>query len=139
MKENLEIKQENLPDLSEATSWEKAAELCRLLDKKLAQDLVWIDVSASSELTDYYIVATGRSSTHVLALVGELEFEAGRRGIQLLHPEHKDGSTWLLLDFGDVIVHIFSREGREFYRYERLFDEAQRLNVSEVLREEDGN
>jgi ribosome-associated protein len=133
------INQAQLPDLSEASSREKAAELCRILDKKLAQDLVWIDVSDSSELTDYYIVATGRSGTHVLALVGELEFEAGRRGIQLLHPEHKDGSTWLLLDFGDVIVHIFSREGREFYRYERLFDEAQRLDVSAVLDEGDGN
>jgi ribosome-associated protein len=138
MKE-MEINQAQLPDLSEASSREKAAELCRILDKKLAQDLVWIDVSDSSELTDYYIVATGRSGTHVLALVGELEFEAGRRGIQLLHPEHKDGSTWLLLDFGDVIVHIFSREGREFYRYERLFDEAQRLDVSAVLDEGDGN
>mgnify|MGYP003310493955 CR=1 FL=1 len=131
MKENLEIKQENLPDLSEATSWEKAAELCRLLDKKLAQDLVWIDVSASSELTDYYIVATGRSGTHVLALVGELEFEAGRRGIQLLHPEHKDGSTWLLLDFGDVIVHIFSREMRQFYNLDKLYSDTEQIKVED--------
>ena len=97
MKENMEMTQANLPDLSEASSREKAAELCRILDQKLAQDLVWIDVSDSSELTDYYIVATGRSSTHVLALVGELEFEAGRRGIALLHPEHKDGSLGCFL------------------------------------------
>ena len=132
MAENL-ITEQSVPDLSEATSKEKAAELCRILYQKLARDLVWIDVSQSSELTDYYIVATGRSGTHVLALVGELEFEAGRRGIHLLHPEHKDGSTWLLLDFGDVIVHIFSREGREFYRYERLFDEANYLDVTAVF------
>lgn len=139
MTDILNAEQKMTSDLSEATSREKAAELCRILYQKLAQDLVWIDASQSSELTDYYIVATGRSGTHVLALVGELEFEAEKRGIHLLHPEHKDGSTWLLLDFGDVIVHIFSREGREFYRYERLFDEAQYLDVSAVLPAENGD
>ena len=120
-------------DLSAAPSKEKAAELIRILDQKLAEDLLWIDATATSEITDYYIVATGRSSTHVKSLADEVEFEASRRNIPFLHQEGRDGGAWLLLDFADVIVHVFSREARETYRFERLYKEEDYLDISSVL------
>ena len=120
-------------DLSAAPSKEKAAELIRILDQKLAEDLLWIDAPATSEITDYYIVATGRSSTHVKSLADEVEFEASRRNIPFLHQEGRDGGAWLLLDFADVIVHVFSREARETYRFERLYKEEDYLDISSVF------
>ena len=126
---------EEVKDFSTASSKEKAMELIRILYQKLALDIRWIDASFTSEITDYYIIATGRSTTHVKSLADEVEFEAGRRKIPFHHLEGRDGAAWLLLDFGDVIIHVFSKEARETYQFERLYKEENFLDVSELIGE----
>ncbi|MCQ2385815.1 MAG: ribosome silencing factor, partial [Clostridia bacterium] len=95
-----------------------------------------IYVADVTVLAEYYVICTGRSSTHVRALANHLEEQASKQGITALHAEGKDNAEWVLLDFGDVIVHIFSREAREFYRLEKLFKPEAFLPIPEVPSEE---
>ena len=126
---------EQVIDLSTATPKEKAEEVIRILHKKLAKDIRWIDVSGVSEITDYYIIASGRSTTHVKSLAGDMQFEAEKRKLPLHHLEGRDGGNWLLLDFGDLIVHVFDRETRAFYNIERLYKEENFISTEALTAE----
>lgn len=110
-------------------SREKAEEIIRTLYRKLAKDINWIDVRGLSGITDDYIVATGRSGTHVQALADEMELLAERQGWPAPHMEGRGSGEWLLVDFTDVIVHLFGREAREFYRFERLYPAERFLPI----------
>ena len=126
---------EKIMDLSTATAREKAEELIRILYEKLALDIRFVDVSSSSEITDYYIITTGRSTTHVKSLADEIQFEAERRCIPFHHMEGRDGAMWLLLDFCDVIVHVFTKDARENYQIERLFKDENFVDISNLIGE----
>ena len=82
-------------------------------------------------------MAYARSATHARALANELERVLGAAGIPPKHPEGLEGGEWILVDVGDVIVHIFSKEAGEFYRFERLFKEDSFLSVADVVTEND--
>ena len=107
---------------------ELAKALVRVLYEKQASDILLYHVADATVITDYEIVCTGRSSTHINALADELDF----RTEDAVRMEGRDGGSWVLLDLGTVIVHIFARDAREFYKLERLLPEEGRIDVSDL-------
>jgi ribosome-associated protein len=111
----------------EPTALEKALLAQRALVDKRAVDPVLLDMREITLITDYFLICHGSSSVHVRALsegVAEALKEAGARPVGV---EGRAAARWILLDFGDLIVHIFAREEREFYALERLWGDAARV------------
>ncbi len=88
--------------------------------------MVVLDISRLTVLADYFVIASGRSELQVEALYNELHDNLAQKGI---HPKHLDQSKrWIVMDYGDIIVHIFHHEERSFYDLERLWADARRLS-----------
>lgn len=119
------------PDLSSADALTVAKTACRLLSDKLSLDVKLIYVGESA-LTDYYVVGYGRSSTHVKALANDVADELAACGVYARRVEGLDTADWVLVDLGDVIVHVFGKEASEFYRFERLFKAEAFLRTDDV-------
>lgn len=112
---------------------EKATLAVKLLDSKKAKDIDLLKVGELTILADYFVICTADSSTQVKALADTLEDEFEKVGIMPYSREGKDGLNWLLLDYGDVIVHIFYREMREFYSLEKLWSDAEKIDISKII------
>ena len=84
-------------------------------------------------LTDYFVIASGTSSTHVKSLADEVDFQLGQQGIQPMHTEGMDARNWIVLDYAEVIVHVFYPEARNFYDLEHLWADAEEVDISEFL------
>ena len=112
-------------------SRETALAAARCIDAHKAEDTVVLALGEHSQVADYFVIATARSSTHLAALAREL-FEALRaEGVRPLNRHrHAVASGWLLVDCGDVVVHLMEREQREFYDLERLWFRAARVPYS---------
>lgn len=93
-------------------------------DSKQAEDLVALDVSGPLPLTDIFLLASGRSERNVVAIAGEIEDKLIQAGVKPLRREGRTEGRWILLDFGDVIVHVFHEEDRMFYSLERLWKDC---------------
>ena len=98
-------------------------QMAALLDTKNAEDIVLIDVSKATIIADTFIVCSGRAANHVKMLADELEQAMAKEGIHRRRMEGYQEGRWIVLDFGDIIVHIFHREEREFYDIERLWQD----------------
>ncbi|MBE6656216.1 MAG: ribosome silencing factor [Ruminococcaceae bacterium] len=118
-------------DLSDASSLTVAKTVCRLLSEKLSLSVKLI-FAGESALTDYYVVGYGRSSTHVRALANDVEDGLAAAGVYARRTEGLDTADWVLVDFGDVILHVFGKEASEFYRFERLFKPEAFLHIDDV-------
>jgi ribosome-associated protein len=92
-----------------------------VLSDRQALDICLLDVSKSSSFTDYFVIATAQSPLHFGALVEHLERELAKQGNHLRRAEGTAASGWVLLDFADLIVHLFTPEKREYYRLEELW------------------
>ena len=106
--------------------------IARVLDKKKANDIKAIHITEYSIVADYFIVASGTSNTHVKSLADDLEYEMKQQGVE---PDHIEGRAtgWILLDYGTVIVHIFTPESREYYNLERLWSDAQTVDLGDAV------
>lgn len=93
-------------------------------DKMGGEDLVALDVSEPMPLADIFLIVTGRSERNVGAISDEIERALHEAGHKLLRREGKAGGRWILCDFGDLVVHVFHREEREFYALERLWKDC---------------
>ena len=118
--ENKEIATTPL-DAADAKSLAEA--IAEVLDSKKARDIKVLYVEDKTVISEYFVVCTGNSSTQVKALAGEVEYRIGERGIEPYSVEGRDNGTWLLLDYSNVIVHIFGREAREFYNLDKLYED----------------
>ena len=116
------------------TELEKALATVKILDKKKAVDLKAIHITDYSIVADYFVIATGTSNTHVKSLADELEYEMSKLGIEPNHIEGK-ATGWIVLDYGTVIVHIFTDESREYYNLERLWSDAEDVDLSDIVTE----
>jgi len=96
-----------------------------ILEDKKAVDLEIIDISEVSVLADYFIICSGTSTTHNRTLADELAFKMGEAGYNMIHMEGYESARWILLDFGDLVVHIFHKEDRSFYNLERLWSDGK--------------
>ena len=93
-------------------------------DKK-ASDVLLLDIRDISTIADYFVICTGNNARQIQAIADALGEELKKQGAQLLYREGIADTGWMLLDFGDVIIHIFGPKEREYYRLERLWSEAQ--------------
>ena len=112
---------ETLPALDNGNAKELAEAIALVLDSKKGRDIKVLHVEDKTVISEYFVVCTGNSSTQIKALAGEVEYRIGQRGVQPYGVEGRDNNTWLLLDYSNVIVHIFSREAREFYNLDKLY------------------
>ena len=101
-----------------------AEAIASYLDAKKGDNITVLDVAEKTSLTSYFVIATATSTTHAKALGDEVDFQTSRRGASPIHSEGRAGGAWVLLDFGPVIVHVFTREARDFYRIERLYTDG---------------
>ena len=95
-----------------------------------------LKLSDVTTLTDYFIICTGNSSTHVKILADEVDEKVDTQGKLTYHKEGYQSASWVLLDYGDVVVHIFHKEAREFYNLEHLWSDGERINIDSILKEE---
>lgn len=102
------------------------------LDEKKAEDIKIINLEGISVLADYFIIANGTNSSQVQALVDNIEEELHKAGYSLKQREGYSNGNWVLLDFGDVIVHIFDRENRLFYDLERIWRDGKEIAFDEL-------
>jgi ribosome-associated protein len=117
--------------LKTTDSREKALLAVRYALEKKAYDLLLIDVSALSSLADYFLICTGRSDTQVQAIVQSIDEGLSQNGMRPLSIEGYSAGQWVLADFGDVVVHVFQEQVREFYDLERLWARAPRVALPE--------
>lgn len=109
-------------------SKEKAVFAAKILDDKKGEDIKILEVKGLTSLGDYFVLATGSSSTHVNSLSDTVEEKMKETGIAIKHREGKDG--WILLDYGDVIVDIFDYESADFYDLGRLWSDAPQIDFN---------
>ena len=105
----------------------------RVLDDKKAQDIKILRTTELTVLADYFVICTGSSTTHVKTLIEETDHALTEAGEPPLRREGYRGDNWILLDFGCVIVHIFLKETRSFYDLERLWGDAEEVELSSLL------
>ena len=115
------------------TSLELAVRAVKALDGKKAEDLKIIGIRDISVLADYFVLATGTSGTHVKSLADEVEFRLGEAGVKPDHTEGYRSNTWVLLDYGRVVVHVFTPESRRFYDLDRLWRDGETVDLSGYL------
>ncbi len=109
---------------SDKSSYNLAKALARIISEKKGEDIIIFDLKDISPITDYFVIATGLSDIHNKTIAEHLsEFEEPN------HIEGLEGGGWILLDYIDVIVHIFSKEAREFYGLERLWGDAPQIKI----------
>ena len=110
--------------LNEADGRTLAEAIADVLDSKKGRDIKVLRVDDKTVIAEYFVLCTGGSSTQIKALAGEVEFRIGERGVAPYGVEGRDNNSWLLLDYSNVIVHIFSREAREFYNLDKLYGDS---------------
>lgn len=115
------------------TSYEQSILTARALSSKKGLDIKVIEIADVSVLADYMVIATGTSTTHVKALADEVEYQLDKAGVSVSHIEGYRSNTWILLDYIDVIVHVFSDEAREFYDLDRLWQDGKEIDISEIV------
>ena len=119
--------------LDNENSFEKAALAVKVLDKKKASDISCLKVSDLTILADYFITCSAGSTTLVKALADYVEDEFAKEGIHPEAKEGKGGNEWMLLDYGDLIIHIFHKEMREFYGLDKLWNDAQEIDINTII------
>jgi ribosome-associated protein len=110
---------------------EQLERVVRALASKKAQDITVLELRGLTIIADYFVIATGTSSLHIRALVDAVLADARTQGIKGIRPEGESEATWVLVDLGDVVVHIFDAEHRDFYQLERLWADAPRVPMPE--------
>ncbi|MBO5716083.1 MAG: ribosome silencing factor [Clostridia bacterium] len=113
---------EEIVSLENATPLEVAKAVETFLDNKKGRDIKVLHVEDVTSIADYFVVCTATSNTHVKALSGEVEYQLERRGVNAYHIEGRDNNSWVVLDYCNVIVHIFNREARDFYNLDKLYE-----------------
>lgn len=113
---------EEIVSLENASPLEIAKAVETFLDNKKGRDIKLLHVEDVTSIADYFVVCTATSNTHVKALSGEVEYQLERRGVNAYHIEGRDNNSWVVLDFCNVIVHIFNREARDFYNLDKLYE-----------------
>lgn len=114
------------------TSKKMAAAACRALDSKKGEDIRVIDISEISVLADCFIIANGNSNSQVQALVDNVEEELAKEGYTVKQREGYGLGNWVLLDFGDIIVHVFDKENRLFYDLERIWKDGKTISMEDL-------
>jgi len=112
---------------------ELVKDIVKILDSKKAMDIQVLKIGELTTIADYFVIATGGSNTQVQALCDNVEDELAKKGIKHTSIEGYNTANWILLGYDDVIVHIFQREPREFYKLEHLWQDAEKIDISDLV------
>lgn len=103
--------------------------IIKALEDKKATDISVLDISKLSVMADYFIIGSGANKNQIRAMIEEIREKLGRAGIEASHIEGTEASGWILLDYRDIIIHIFDAESRAFYDLERIWSDAESIRV----------
>ena len=117
----------------------KMEKIVKVLDNKKAVDIQVLDLRGITLIADYFIVCTGNSTTQVKALADNVDEEMSKLGEEPVSREGYNSANWILLDYSDVIVHVFYEEARNFYALERLWADAKNVDIKDILVEGEDN
>ena len=112
---------------------EIAYAVTKALDEKKGMNIKLLKIDKISTLAEYFLICTGTSNTHVKTLCDYAEYAMEEVGEPLLSREGHRGNSWELLDYGAVVIHVFTEEAREFYNLERLWADAEQVDLSNIL------
>ena len=118
------------------TPKEIAHEVTKALDSKKGMDIKLLKMDRVSSLADYFLICTGTSSTHVKTLCDYAEYTLEQLGETMLGREGHRGNSWELLDYGTIVIHVFTDEARKFYDLERLWADAEQVDLKDIIIEE---
>lgn len=116
--------------MNEAKEMVKIA--CQALAEKKAENVVTLDIGGLSIIADYFVITNGHSEAQIGAMIDEVTEKLHRAGFQCKQQEGTPGGDWVLLDYGDMIVHIFNPDSRAFYNLERIWGDAVRVTEAEI-------
>lgn len=115
-------------------SIELASNIVKILDSKKADNVELIKIRDLTIITDYFVIASANNTTHVKALVDELEHKINEDfSIKPTREDGYSGASWVILDYGDVIVHVFYEETRQHYNLEKLWADGERVDISTII------
>ena len=112
---------------------EIAVAVTKALDEKKGMDIKLLKIDRVSSLADYFLICTGTSNTHVKTLCDYAEYTLEQLGETMLGREGHRGNSWELLDYGTIVIHVFTTEAREFYALERLWADAEQVDLKNIL------
>ena len=115
------------------TTKEVAIIATKALDEKKGANIKLLKIDRVSSLADYFLICTGTSSTHVKSLCDAVEMAMDQAGEPVLRREGHRSGTWVLLDYGCLVVHVFTEETRQFYDLERLWNDAKKVDLETIL------
>ena len=115
------------------TAEQIAAIAAKALDDKKARDVKILRTTEQTVLADYFVICGGTSNTNIKALAGEAEYKLSLRGVAPLRIDGYSEGQWIVLDFGSVMVHIMSRDNRDFFKLEKLWSDAEAVDISDLL------
>lgn len=104
----------------------------KALDDKLALDIRVLEIKDISPMADYFIIASGSNPNQLKAMADTVEEAIYKSGFKLNHSEGMQTKSWMLLDFGEIVVHLFNKEDRDFYSLERIWGDAKILTEEEL-------
>ncbi len=107
-------------------------EAYKALDDKLAIDIKVLETGSLTPMADYFVIASGNNPNQLKAMADTVEEALYKAGYKLNHSEGMQTKSWLLLDFGEIVVHLFNKEDREFYNLERIWGDAAELTAEEL-------
>ncbi len=103
----------------------------KALSDKKAEDILVIDIQGKAPFADYFVIASGNSDRQIVSLTDEVEDKLAQEGLLVKSIEGKQGSGWILMDFGDIIVNVFTKEARERYSIEKVWGDCEFIEVEE--------
>ena len=120
------------------TTQEKLEKIVKILDSKKAEDIQVIGITNLTIIADYFVIATGTSTTQVKSLADEVDFQLGQLGVEARGIEGVRAASWIVLDYDDIVVHVFYRDTRAEYQLERLWADGEQVDISNLLVDESG-
>ena len=122
--QNAELKEDSLA---------LAKEIVKILDANKAGQIKLLRVNDRTVMTDYFVICTGTSNTHIKSLSGEVEYKLGEAGIAHTGVDGYDSGIWIVMDYTTVMVHIFNREQRDFFKLEKLWADAEDIDIDNIV------
>ena len=120
-------------ELENAGSLKIAEAIVKVLDTKKANDIKVLKIDKKTIIADYFVICTGNSSTQIKTLADEIDYQLGVGKVPYVRLEGTDSNEWKVIDCHDVIVHIFSDEARSFYKLEKLWADAEEINIDSII------
>lgn len=115
------------------TDFEEMEIAVKALDSKKAEEISVLKVKDLTILANYFVIASATSTTQAKALADEVEYQLGQKGITPKSIEGVQSKSWIVLDYVDVIVHVFTEDTRDFYQLERLWADGERVDISGII------